>query len=317
MHTRQLRLGDVVDDYCPRERRLSNHVVVAMVEDAIKQTRCSTCDFEHPYKDGKVPPKRKKKDAPSALFQQVLDGVMEGRVLSPAPALVAPPAAPAPVAPPVVAAAPPPPAPVVAVEEAAPLQPLPPRRKTRVRVVPEEPVAAAPAAAAAPVLRGVLRPANGPTAPPQGAEAATLASAAPATPSSDSVPSPSQESASEPMAVEDPEDGPLYRRNLIRATLPRAVGDVPVRQMPTFTIREAAAARPNKFRPKHRPQGVGMGAGPRQHGGGNQLRQTSGRGPQGGRPAGGKKSGGAPNHSGNQAHGGKNRQGGHGNKRFK
>ena len=78
MQTRRLRLGDVVDDYCPRERRLSNHVIAAMVDDTIKQTRCSTCDFEHPYKEAKVPARRKKKDATSALFQQVLDNVTEG-----------------------------------------------------------------------------------------------------------------------------------------------------------------------------------------------------------------------------------------------
>ena len=29
MHPRQLRVGDLVDDYCPRERRLTNHAVVA------------------------------------------------------------------------------------------------------------------------------------------------------------------------------------------------------------------------------------------------------------------------------------------------
>ena len=58
MQPRRLRLGDVVDDYCPRERRLSNHVIVAMIDDTIKQTRCATCDFEHPFKDGKVPARR-------------------------------------------------------------------------------------------------------------------------------------------------------------------------------------------------------------------------------------------------------------------
>ena len=77
MQTRRLRLGDVVDDYCPRERRLSNHVIAAMVGDTIKQTRCSTCDFEHPYKEAKVPTRRRKKDGTSELFQQVLDNVTE------------------------------------------------------------------------------------------------------------------------------------------------------------------------------------------------------------------------------------------------
>jgi len=61
MPQRQVRLGDVLDDYCPRERRLSNHVVVALVDEEIKLTRCVTCDSEHPYKDGRVPPRRKKR----------------------------------------------------------------------------------------------------------------------------------------------------------------------------------------------------------------------------------------------------------------
>ena len=55
MHPRQLRVGDLVDDYCPRERRLSNHAVVALVGDDIRQVRCTTCDAEHEYRGGKVP----------------------------------------------------------------------------------------------------------------------------------------------------------------------------------------------------------------------------------------------------------------------
>ena len=55
MQQRQLRLGDILDDYCPRERRLTNHVIVAMVGDDVKQTRCTTCDADHEYKHAKVP----------------------------------------------------------------------------------------------------------------------------------------------------------------------------------------------------------------------------------------------------------------------
>jgi len=69
MHPRQLRVGDLVDDYCPRERRLSNHAIVALVDDDIRQVRCTTCDGEHEYKGGKVPVSRRKKPvaAPPAL----------------------------------------------------------------------------------------------------------------------------------------------------------------------------------------------------------------------------------------------------------
>jgi len=61
MQQRRLRLGDILDDYCPRERRITNHVIVAMIEDDVRQTRCSTCDAEHEYKQGKAPTLRRKK----------------------------------------------------------------------------------------------------------------------------------------------------------------------------------------------------------------------------------------------------------------
>jgi hypothetical protein len=61
MQQRRPRLGDVLDDYCPRERRVTNHVVVAMIEDEVKQTRCSTCDADHEYKQARVPSPRRPK----------------------------------------------------------------------------------------------------------------------------------------------------------------------------------------------------------------------------------------------------------------
>lgn len=73
MQQRRFRPGDVLDDYCPRERRITDHAIVAMIDDHIKQTRCVVCDAEHEYKDGKVPPRRKKPQA--GLFAQVLDGL--------------------------------------------------------------------------------------------------------------------------------------------------------------------------------------------------------------------------------------------------
>ena len=61
MQQRRPRLGDVLDDYCPRERRVTNHVVVAMIEDQVKQTRCTTCDGDHDYKQARTPSPRKPK----------------------------------------------------------------------------------------------------------------------------------------------------------------------------------------------------------------------------------------------------------------
>lgn len=94
MESRRLRLGDNIDDYCPRERRLANHVVVAIIGDDVKQTRCTTCDTEHPYKNAKVPPRRKKPAA--AALQPPAELAVERPRLAPDPDEEAIPAAPVP-----------------------------------------------------------------------------------------------------------------------------------------------------------------------------------------------------------------------------
>jgi hypothetical protein len=76
MEQRRLRLGDIVDDYCPRERRVTNHAVVAMVEEDVKQTRCTTCDAEHAYKGGSAP-RRRRKESPHSLYKEVLAGIAD------------------------------------------------------------------------------------------------------------------------------------------------------------------------------------------------------------------------------------------------
>src|SRR2546428_907162 len=72
MQQRQLRLVAILDDYCPGERRATNHAIVAMVGPDVKQTRCPTCDTEHEFKPAKVPRQRRKSDTPAALYSQVL-----------------------------------------------------------------------------------------------------------------------------------------------------------------------------------------------------------------------------------------------------
>lgn len=76
MEQRPLRLGDIVDDYCPRERRITNHAIVVMSGDEISLTRCTACEAEHSYKHAKAPVK-KKKDANGALYDEVLAGVLK------------------------------------------------------------------------------------------------------------------------------------------------------------------------------------------------------------------------------------------------
>jgi hypothetical protein len=72
MQQRQLRLGDILDDYCPRERRVTNHAIVAMIGEDVKQVRCTTCDADHGFKHAKIPRQRRKADTPAALYAQVL-----------------------------------------------------------------------------------------------------------------------------------------------------------------------------------------------------------------------------------------------------
>ena len=119
MQQRRLRLGDILDDYCPRERRITNHAVVAMIEDEVRQTRCTTCDCEHEFKQAKMPILRKKKESVSTAYKEVLAGVVKD-----ANAVPAPPAAPA------HASAPVPPAPPAAASPAAPR----PRRRRPCRI---------------------------------------------------------------------------------------------------------------------------------------------------------------------------------------
>jgi hypothetical protein len=87
MQQRRLRLGDILDDYCARERRVTNHAIVAMIEDEVKQTRCMTCDTEHEFKQGRMPTLRRKKDAVSTAYKEVLAAVKSE---APAPATPAP-----------------------------------------------------------------------------------------------------------------------------------------------------------------------------------------------------------------------------------
>jgi DNA-directed RNA polymerase subunit M/transcription elongation factor TFIIS len=66
-----LRLGDVIDDYCPRCKLLLNHAVASMVDGNVVKVVCQTCHSEHPYKNAVVPPK-KRPAAKAVLLDQVL-----------------------------------------------------------------------------------------------------------------------------------------------------------------------------------------------------------------------------------------------------
>lgn len=89
MPDRPPRLGDVVEDYCPRCRLLLNHDITSLAGAEVAKVTCRTCYNVHDYRHGLVPKRRPKKDEKAKLMEQVLAGL-------PLP----PPPAPAPVAPP-------------------------------------------------------------------------------------------------------------------------------------------------------------------------------------------------------------------------
>jgi hypothetical protein len=73
MEQRRIRLGDVIDDYCPRCRLIMNHGVVGMVGDEVKKVRCNTCLSEHQFRHGRLPASRR--SAGRKLFEEVLKGM--------------------------------------------------------------------------------------------------------------------------------------------------------------------------------------------------------------------------------------------------
>jgi len=98
---RAARLGDDIDDFCVKCKRVMNHAVVSILSDAPAKVRCRTCHSDHDFRNEQPPPP-KVDPRKAALFNQVLQnatGSTEGAVPlnGPAPtadAAVAEPAAP-------------------------------------------------------------------------------------------------------------------------------------------------------------------------------------------------------------------------------
>ena len=68
------RLGDDIDDFCVKCKRVMNHVVVSLLNDEPAKVRCKTCYSDHDFRHEQAPPP--KVDArKAALFNQVLEKV--------------------------------------------------------------------------------------------------------------------------------------------------------------------------------------------------------------------------------------------------
>jgi hypothetical protein len=53
------RLGDVIDDFCVKCRRLTNHSIVSLVGNEAAKVRCRTCYHDHDYRHEQAPPSKK------------------------------------------------------------------------------------------------------------------------------------------------------------------------------------------------------------------------------------------------------------------
>lgn len=53
------RLGDDIDDFCIKCKRLSNHLIVSLLDGAAAKVRCRSCYSEHDYRREQAPPSKK------------------------------------------------------------------------------------------------------------------------------------------------------------------------------------------------------------------------------------------------------------------
>jgi len=67
-----VRLGDIIDDYCVKCKRIMNHSVVSCVNDEPAKVRCRTCHGDHDYRHEQAPP-TKADLRKAALFKEVMD----------------------------------------------------------------------------------------------------------------------------------------------------------------------------------------------------------------------------------------------------
>jgi len=82
---RELRLGDEIDDYCVKCRRMTNHAIVSLVEGGAAKVRCRSCYSDHDFRNGQAPPSKKELAKQKELYNAVLAGVAQPDPATPAP----------------------------------------------------------------------------------------------------------------------------------------------------------------------------------------------------------------------------------------
>ncbi len=74
----ELRLGDVIDDYCIKCRRVTNHSIVSILNGEAAKVRCRTCYHDHDYRHEEVPPTKKELKKAEMLAAALASGTAPG-----------------------------------------------------------------------------------------------------------------------------------------------------------------------------------------------------------------------------------------------
>ena len=92
----ELRLGDEIDDYCIKCRRITNHSIVSLLDAKAAKVRCRACYSDHDFRNEQAPPSKKELARQKELFNAVLAGVLPAEAVpEETSAIEAAPAAPA------------------------------------------------------------------------------------------------------------------------------------------------------------------------------------------------------------------------------
>jgi hypothetical protein len=75
---RELQLGDVIDDYCVKCRRITNHAIVSLLDSQAAKVRCRTCYSDHDFRNEIAPPTKRELMKQKELFNAVLNGMTPG-----------------------------------------------------------------------------------------------------------------------------------------------------------------------------------------------------------------------------------------------
>jgi hypothetical protein len=67
-----VRLGDELDDYCIKCRRITNHAIVSVVDDRAAKVRCRSCYNDHDFRNSIAPPTKRELKKQQELYDAVL-----------------------------------------------------------------------------------------------------------------------------------------------------------------------------------------------------------------------------------------------------